>query len=230
MQLKLRDRTLPFLCTVSAPPLQMTTSTNWPHLIGCQLYRARDNSKAEYMACSKFSVLMLAITASLCTTWTFSTCSFENTCWWTLVYHEKGENSAHLLSLPQFCSQASSLLAPTVTVSIRAVRVEASSDPTPFWTLPVISTTYAASKATDFYSPVPCIGIAANYFERMASLFSILSMITILTILLFIWMMSLPLISYVVRSSMCENMLSVSPNLQVIVRNKIKEMEELSKY
>ena len=129
VQLQLRDRILPFLCTLSAPPLQMTTSTNWPRLIGCQLYRARDNSKAEDMACSKFSVLMLVITASLCTTWTFSTCSFENTCWWTLVYHEKGENSAHLLSLPQFCSQASSLLAPTVTVSICAVRVEASSDP-----------------------------------------------------------------------------------------------------
>lgn len=173
---------------------------------------------------------MLVITASLCTTWTFSTCSFENTCWWTQVNDKKGENSAHLLSLPQFCSQASSLLAPTVTVSLRAVRVEASSNPTPFWNLRVISTTYAASKATDFYSPVPRIGIAANYFERMVSLFSILSMITIFTIPLFIWIMSLPLISYMVTSSMCENMLSVSPNLQVIVRNKIKEMEELSKY
>ena len=63
------------------------------------------------------------------------------------------------------------LKTPTVIVSLLAVRVEASSDPTPFWNLPVISTTYAASKATDFYSPVPRIGIAANYFERMASLF-----------------------------------------------------------
>ena len=74
---------------------------------------------------------MLVITASLCTTWTFSTCSFENTRWWTQVNDKKGENSVHLLSLPQFCSQASSLLAPTVTVSLRAVRVEASSNPTP---------------------------------------------------------------------------------------------------
>ena len=125
------------------------------------------------MACRKFSVLMLVITASLCTTWTFSTCSFENTRWWTQVNDKKGENSVHLLSLPQFCSQASSLLAPTVTVSLRAVRVEASSNPTPFWNLRVISTTYAASKATDFYSPVPHIWIAyvgvASYAEDRVS-------------------------------------------------------------
>lgn len=186
------------------------------------------------MACSKFTVLLLVFTASLCTSWRFSTCSFQNSCWWTRVDDElKGEKSAHILSLPLFCSQASSLLAPTVIVQpLHTNVVVPSSNLTPSSTLPVISNTpinYAASKATDLYSPVPRTGITRSYFEWMASTVSLLVVMATFTIPLFVWMLSLPLISYLTTSSICENMLSVSPSLQIIAKKKIKEMEELRK-
>ena len=80
----------------------MQPTTSW-HLIGCQFERARDSSRAEDMACSKLTVLMLVITASLCTTWRFSTCSFQNICWWTQVCDKKGEKPVQrLLSVPPF--------------------------------------------------------------------------------------------------------------------------------
>ena len=186
------------------------------------------------MACSKLTVLILVITSCLCTTWRFSTCSFQNICWWTQVCDEKGENPVQwLLSVPPFCSQAGSLLSPIVVISPPAKLLVTSSKVAPStWSPPVISkfpTTYAASKATDYYSPVPHMVIARSYFEWIASMVAVLFLTVVITVPLLVWMLSLPCISYVMTSSICENILSTSPSLRDIFKKKVLEMNELSK-
>lgn len=192
----------PISVQLSAPPSKIQPATSW-HLIGCQFERPRDS---EDMACSKLTLLMLVITASLCTTWRFSTCSI---CWWTQVCDEKGENPVQqLLSVPPFCSQAGSLLSSIVVISPPAKLRVTSSNATPSTSSPpVISkfpTTYAASKATDYY---PHMVIARSSFEWIASMVAVLFLTVVITVSLLVWMLSLPLISYVMTSLICETFL-----------------------
>ena len=177
------------------------------------------------MAISKFSVRMLVLVV-MC--WSLSTCSFKNNYSWT--YPE--EVKRPIVHLPHFCSQASSLLSPVanLTTTLPANTSSAATNKiTAVESLPptvcTASSVYIGSRSTDLHSPVPPI-YTIKSFPLILSLLSLLLLIVVM-LLLAIWMCYLvPVMSYLIVSSICET-LSLSPTtLLNAIKKKLEEIGE----
>ena len=162
------------------------------------------------MACSKFSLRMLVLVVIR---WSLSTCSFENNnCLWT--YPEAVKNP--LVHLPHFCSQASGLLSPVVNSTVPTNTGSCDRNNVDFMesilpTVSIVPSVYIGSRSTDLHSPIPPSYITKSLFDLSLSLLSLTLLIVAVVLLLTIWMCYLvPVMSYMIVSSICET-LSLSP-------------------
>ena len=161
------------------------------------------------MAGSKFSVRVLAVVIVI--SWSLSTCSFQNNSLWTTPDDEKSLEVA----LPHFCSQANSLHSPAVVKLFVPSPADKSDPESLLQSPPTVSklpSTYIGSRSTNLYSPIPPAYISISLFDRLLSLVNLI-LLTAGVMLLTVWICHLlPLLSYIMISSICET-LSLSPRI-----------------